>query len=51
MHAYYERKIAKNTQIDKHLSNSWKKDKFVTTTRKLPLYNSRSRTSDKISQK
>ena len=30
MHAYYERMIAEDKQIDKHLSNSWKKDKFVT---------------------
>ena len=29
MHGYYERKIVNDTQIDKHLSNSWKKDKFV----------------------
>ena len=28
-HGYYERKINSNTQIDKHLSNYWKKDKFV----------------------
>ena len=28
MHGYYERKIVNNTQIDKHLSNLWKKDKF-----------------------
>ena len=31
MHGYYERKIVNDTQIDKHLSNSWKKDKFVTS--------------------
>ena len=30
MHGYYERKINKDTQIDKHLSNYWKKDRFVT---------------------
>ena len=30
MHGYYERKIDNNTQIDKHLSNCWKKDKFIT---------------------
>ena len=29
IHRYYERKIVNDTQIDKHLSNSWKKDKFV----------------------
>ena len=31
MHGYYGRKIANDTQIDKHLSNSWKKNKFVTS--------------------
>ena len=31
MHRYYERKINNNTQIDKHLSNYWKKNKFVTS--------------------
>ena len=25
MHGYYERKIVNDTQIDKHISNSWKK--------------------------
>ena len=29
VHGYYERKIVNDIQIDKHLSNSWKKDKFV----------------------
>ena len=31
MHGYYERKIDKDTRIHKHLSNTWKKDKFVTS--------------------
>ena len=31
MHGYYERKIVNDTQIDKQLSNLWKKDKFVTS--------------------
>ena len=31
MHEYYERKINIDTQIDKHLSNYWKRDKFVTS--------------------
>ena len=31
MHGYYERKINKNKQTDKHVSNYWKKDKFVTS--------------------
>ena len=31
MHGYYERKIANDTQIDKDLSNSWTKAKFVTS--------------------
>ena len=31
MHGYYDRKIANDTQIDKHLSNLWKKKKFVTS--------------------
>ena len=31
MHGYYERKIDNDTQIYKHLSNYWKKDKFVTS--------------------
>ena len=31
MHGYYKKKIANDTQIDKHLSISWKKDKFVTS--------------------
>ena len=31
MHGYYERKTDKDTRIDKHLSNTWKKDKFVTS--------------------
>ena len=31
MHGYYKRKINNNAQIEKHLSNSWKKDKFVTS--------------------
>ena len=31
MHGYYERKIVNDTKTDKHLSNSWKKDKFVTS--------------------
>ena len=31
MRGYYERKIANDTQIDKHLSNSWKRDKSVTS--------------------
>ena len=30
MRGYYERKIANDTQMDKHLSHSWEKDKFVT---------------------
>ena len=30
MHGYYERNIANDTQMDKHLSNLWKKYKFVT---------------------
>ena len=34
MHGYYERKSNNNTQIDKHLSNYWKKDKFVTSQQK-----------------
>ena len=25
MHGYYEKKIVNDTQIDEHLSNSWKK--------------------------
>ena len=31
MHGYYERKSNSDTQIDKHLSNYYKKDKFVTS--------------------
>ena len=31
MHGYCQMMIVKDTQIDKHLSNSWKKDKFVTS--------------------
>ena len=31
MHEYYERKINIDIQIDKHLSNYWKRDKFVTS--------------------
>ena len=31
MHGYYDRKIANDTQTDKHLSNLWKKNKFVTS--------------------
>ena len=31
MHEYYERKINIDTQIDKHLSNYWKRDTFVTS--------------------
>ena len=31
MYGYYERKIANDTQTDKHLSNSWKRDKSVTS--------------------
>ena len=31
IHGYYERKINIDTQIDKHLSNYWKKDKSVTS--------------------
>ena len=31
MYGYYDRKIANDTQIDKHLSNLWKKNKFVTS--------------------
>ena len=31
MHGYYERKINNDTQMDKHLSNYLKKDKFVTS--------------------
>ena len=31
MYGDYGRKINNDTQIDKHLSNCWKKDKFVTS--------------------
>ena len=31
MRGYYERKFNNDTQIDKHLSNYWKKDKFITS--------------------
>ena len=31
MHGYYERKIKNDKQLDKHLSNYRKKDKFVTS--------------------
>ena len=31
MHGYCERKINNDTEIDKHLSNYWKKDKFVSS--------------------
>ena len=31
MYGCYLRKIVNDTQIDKHLSNFWKKDKFVTS--------------------
>ena len=31
MHGYYERKIDNNTQIDKHLSSYWRKDKYITS--------------------
>ena len=34
MHEYYERKVNNDTQIDKHLSNYWKKDRFVTSQQK-----------------
>ena len=31
MHGYYERKIDNDTQIDKHLSSYWRKDKYITS--------------------
>ena len=31
MHEYDERKINNDTQIDKHFSTYWKKDKFITS--------------------
>ena len=31
MHGYYDRKIDNDTQIDKHLSSYWEKDKFIMT--------------------
>ena len=31
IHGYYEKKIANDAQINKHLSNLWKKDKFITS--------------------
>ena len=31
MNGCYEKKIINDTEIDKHLSNSWKKDKFVSS--------------------
>ena len=31
MHGYYERKIDNDTQIDKHLSSYWWKDKYITS--------------------
>ena len=34
MHEYYERKVNNDTQIDKHLSNYWKKNRFVTSQQK-----------------
>ena len=34
MHEYYERKVNNDTQIDKHLSNYRKKDRFVTSQQK-----------------
>ena len=34
IHEFCERKINNDTQIDKHLSNYWKKDRFVTSQQK-----------------
>ena len=31
MHSYYERKIMDDTQVDKQLSNAWRKDKYLTS--------------------
>ena len=31
MHSYYERKIMDDPQIDKQLSNAWRKDKYLTS--------------------
>ena len=41
MHGYYDRKINNVKQIDKHLSNYWKKDKS--------FYNPRPRITHQIS--
>ena len=50
MHGYYERKINKNTKIDKQLSNYWeKKICYVTTGRKLSFCNPRPRITHQIS--
>ena len=31
MHSYYERNIMDDPQIDKQLSNAWRKDKYLTS--------------------